>query len=84
MYLLIIFILALWNVWNGFNTYFWVVAILVFSGLISLGVLSKKEEALKNTENSEEYVKITKNEYEYLTSRSKMFDDLMREKDQKL
>lgn len=81
LYLLIVIVLLLWNVWNGFNTLFWVISILAISGLISLGVLSKKGEITEINHNNKEYIKITKVEYDYLVSRSKLLDDLMKEKE---
>ena len=79
LYLLVIILLALWSIWFGFNTYFWVVTIVAISGLIALGVLSKKEGNPKLIDD--DYVKISKAEYDYLLNRSKMLDELTKYKE---
>lgn len=81
LYLLMIILLYLWNVWNGFNTYFWVITIIASSGLISLGVLSKKEGTTSVFDDKKEFVRIKKEEYEYLIARSQRLDELIKEKE---
>ncbi len=84
LYILGVIILELWEIWSGFNTIFWVFVILGFSGLISLGVLSKKEgnDILNNSDN--QYITIKKDEYEYLLSRSQLLDEILEERKSKL
>lgn len=79
LYLLVIILLALWSIWFGFNTYFWVVTIVAISGLIALGVLSKKEGNPKLIDD--DYVKISKAEYDYPLNRSKTLDELTKYKE---
>lgn len=84
LYILGVIILELWEIWSGFNTIFWVFVILGFSGLISLGVLSKKEgnDILNNSDS--QYITIKKDEYEYLLSRSQLLDEILEERKSKL
>lgn len=79
LYLLSVILLALWSIWSGFNTYFWVIAIIAFSGLIALGVLSKKEGNPSLAIDDVEYIKISKEEYDYLLKRSQQLEELTKD-----